>query len=157
MKWLVFSDSHGNLDYMKRAVEREKPERILHLGDVSRDAERLQAVFPAIPVEMVRGNCDGWYGEAPTEKELSFRGRKVWMCHGHEYYVKLGIGALTSEARSREAAVALFGHTHEPTCFREGAMWVMNPGTVSGFPRATYGVIEERDGEVYCRLEAVRK
>lgn len=157
MKWLVFSDSHGNLDYMKRAVEWEKPERILHLGDVSRDAERLQAMFPAIPVEMVRGNCDGWYGEAPTEKELSFRGRKVWMCHGHEYYVKLGIGALTSEARSREAAVALFGHTHEPTCFREGPLWVMNPGTVSGYPRATYGVIEERDGEVYCRLEAVRK
>lgn len=157
MKWLVFSDSHGNLDYMKRAVEQEKPERILHLGDVSRDAERLQGLFPAIPVEMVRGNCDGWYGEAPTERELSFRGRRIWMCHGHEYHVKLGVGALTSEARSKEAAVALFGHTHEPTCFREGPLWVMNPGTVSGYPRATYGVIEERDGEVYCRLEAVKK
>ncbi len=156
MKWLVFSDSHGNLDFMKRAVELERPERILHLGDVSRDGERLQGFYPTIPVEMVRGNCDGWYGEAPVEKELTFLGRKVWMAHGHEYHVKLGVGAFTSEARSREAAVALFGHTHEPTCFREGLMWVMNPGTVSGFPRATYGVIEERDGEVYCRLEAVK-
>lgn len=156
MKWLVFSDSHGNLDHMKRAVELEGPERVLHLGDMCRDAERLQAMFPAIPVEMVRGNCDGWYGDAPEERELSFRGRRVWMAHGHAYYVKLGVGTFTSEARSKEAAVALFGHTHEPTCFREGPMWVMNPGTVSGFPRATYGVIEEREGEVYCRLEVIR-
>lgn len=157
MKWLVFSDSHGKLDYMKKAVEQEKPDRILHLGDVSRDAEQLQALFPAIPLESVRGNCDGWYGDAPEEKELSFLGQKVWMCHGHEYHVKLGIGALTAEARSKEAAVVLFGHTHEPLCFREGPMWVMNPGTVSGFPRATYGVIEERDGELYCRMEAMQK
>ena len=156
MKWLVFSDSHGNLGFMQKAVERERPERILHLGDVSRDAERLQSLCPDIPVEMVRGNCDGWYGDAPEERELSFLGQKVWMAHGHEYHVKLSVGAFTSEARSREAAVALFGHTHEPVCFREGPMWVMNPGTASGFPRATYGVIEERDGEVYCRLEVIR-
>lgn len=156
MKWLVLSDSHGNLDGMKKAVEEEKPDRILHLGDVSRDAERLQAAFPTIPVEMVRGNCDGWYGEAPEERELSFRGKKVWMCHGHTYHVKLGIGMFTSEARAKDAAVALYGHTHEPTCFREGPLWIMNPGTCSGYPRATYGVIEERDGEPYCRLEKVR-
>ena len=156
MKWLVLSDSHGNLNYMQQAVEREKPDRILHLGDVSRDAERLQVLYPAIPVEMVRGNCDGWYGDAPEERELSFRGRKVWMCHGHAYHVKLGIGAIIAEARSREAAVVLFGHTHEPLCFREGPLWIMNPGTASGFPRATYGIIEERDGELYCRMETVR-
>lgn len=156
MKWLVFSDSHGNLEYMKKAVLREAPDRILHLGDVSRDAERLQGRFPTIPVEMVRGNCDGWYGDAPEEKELSFRGKKVWMLHGHAYHVKLGVGALTAAARSKEVAAALFGHTHEPVCFREGEMWVLNPGTCSGYPRATYGVIEERDGEVYCRTEAVR-
>lgn len=156
MKWVVFSDSHGKLDYMKKAVELEKPDRILHLGDVSRDAERLQESVPAIPVEMVRGNCDGWSGDAPAEKELFFQGHRVFMAHGHEYYVKLGVGTFTAEARSRGAEIALFGHTHEPTCFREGPMWVMNPGTTSGFPRATYGVMEERDGEVYCRLEVIK-
>lgn len=156
MKWLVFSDSHGRLEYMKKAVELERPDRILHLGDVSRDGERLGQMFPHIPVETVRGNCDGWSGDAPVERELSFRGRKIWMAHGHEYHVKLGVGAFTSEARSREAAVALFGHTHEPVCFREGPMWVMNPGTCSGYPRATYGVLEEREGEPYCRLEVIR-
>lgn len=36
MKVLVFSDSHGNLDNMVRAVEREGAETldtIIHLGD----------------------------------------------------------------------------------------------------------------------------
>ena len=156
MKWLVFSDSHGKLDYMKSAVELETPERILHLGDESRDGERLQGIFPHIPVEMVRGNCDGWFGDASEERELFFLGRRVWMVHGHDYHVKLGIGSFTAEARSREARIALFGHTHEPVCFMEGPMWVMNPGTVSGYPRATYGVIEDREGEPYCRLEVIR-
>lgn len=156
MKWIVFSDSHGNLDYMKKAVEQEKPDRILHLGDVSRDAERLQDRYPTIPVEMVRGNCDGSWGEAPEEKELSFLGRKLWMCHGHAYHVKLSVGFLLSEARSRGADVALFGHTHEPLCFREGPLWVLNPGTCSGYPQATCGIIEERDGELYCRTLVIR-
>lgn len=151
MKWLVFSDSHGNLDYMKKAVGQERPDRILHLGDVSRDAERLQALYPTIPVEMVRGNCDGWQGEAPEEKELSFRGQRVWMVHGHAYHVKLSIGLLTAEARKREVSAVLFGHTHEPLCFREGPLWILNPGTCAGYPRATCGVIEDRDGELYCR------
>lgn len=156
MKWLIFSDSHGKLDYMKQAVELEKPQRILHLGDMVRDAERLQKMFPDIPVEMVMGNNDLYYGGAPEERELSFLGKKVWLTHGHAYHVRLGVGALTTAARAKEAAVALFGHTHEPVCFREGPMWVVNPGTVNGYPRATYGVLEEREGEPYCRLEVIR-
>lgn len=155
MKWLVVSDSHGNLDNMKKAVEQEQPDRILHLGDMVRDAERLQEQYPAIPVEMVRGNCDMGYGDAPEERELSLGGKKIWMAHGHRWHVKLGIGAFAYEARARQVAVALFGHTHEATCFREGDMWVMNPGTASGYPRATYGIMEEQNGEISCRLEQV--
>ena len=41
MNILVLSDSHGNISNMEEAVEREKPDMILHLGDCWRDAERL--------------------------------------------------------------------------------------------------------------------
>jgi len=157
MKWLVFSDSHGNLEYMKTAAQREKPDRILHLGDVSRDAERLQAMFPAIPVEMVRGNCDGWYGDAPEEKELFFGTKRVWMLHGHTFRVKMGTSLLVSEAHVRGADVVLFGHTHQPLCDWDGGTWVMNPGTCSGFPQATYGVIEDKDGKLNCRVACLEK
>ena len=49
MKYLVLSDSHGNVDNMVRAVEREKPDGIIHLGDCWRDAEELHELFPRLP------------------------------------------------------------------------------------------------------------
>lgn len=159
MKWLVFSDSHGNLDYMKKAVEAEKPDKVLHLGDVIRDARRLQENFPEIEMEFVVGNCDGYNGDdsAPEEKELFMGEKRLMICHGHTYQVKLGIGMLTNEARIRGADVVLFGHTHEPLCYMEGKLWVLNPGTCSGMPRATYGAIELEDGKLTCRTADAKK
>lgn len=159
MKWLVFSDSHGNLDYMKKGVEQEKPDKVLHLGDVVRDARRLQECFPELEIEMVVGNCDGYSGDdsAPSEKELFMGEKRIFLCHGHTYQVKLGIGMLTQEGRARGADVVLFGHTHDPLCSLEGNMWVMNPGTCSGMPRATYGVIELENGKLNCRMVDAKK
>ena len=48
MKLLVFSDSHGNIEHMRRAVEQERPDQILHLGDVMRDAVELSVAYPNI-------------------------------------------------------------------------------------------------------------
>ncbi len=58
---------------MEEAVEREKPDMILHLGDCWRDAERLAERYPDIPMEHVPGNCD-CRPEEPAEKLLFFRG-----------------------------------------------------------------------------------
>ena len=51
MKAVVFSDSHGDTAAMREAVEREAPDQILHLGDLTGDAERLGIRFPQIPLE----------------------------------------------------------------------------------------------------------
>ncbi len=156
MKWLICSDSHGNHSLMAKAVELEKPDRILHLGDVTRDARRLQEAFPELEIVGVRGNCDPSDGETPEERELFFGLRRVWMLHGHTYWVKSGLGMLTAEARTRGVEVVVFGHTHQPVCYLEGSLWVLNPGAIGGAAAlATYGVIEERDGKVYCRTGVV--
>ena len=152
MKWLVFSDSHGNIDYMAQAVEKEKPDRVLHLGDMVRDAAKLRERFPSLLMEQVKGNCDGWSSDEPEEKEVFLGQKRVWMLHGHTYQVKYGTGMLISEARARGVDVVVFGHTHNPLCDWDG-LWVMNPGTVSGLPQATYGVIELVDGKLTCRVE----
>lgn len=138
---------------MRRAIEREQPDRVLHLGDVVRDGEKLVRDCPGLVWEQVRGNCDMGREDVPEEKELFFSGQRVWMLHGHTYHVKFGVGMLASEARARGVRVVLFGHTHRPVCYDEGDLWVMNPGTVGGRPQGTYGVIELRDGKVYCRTE----
>lgn len=47
MKYLVLSDSHGNVDNMVRAVELVKPQGIIHLGDGWRDVEGCVNFSPA--------------------------------------------------------------------------------------------------------------
>ena len=39
---LVLSDSHGNVGNMIRAVKREEPDMILHMGDCVVDADALR-------------------------------------------------------------------------------------------------------------------
>ncbi len=46
MKYLVLSDSHGNVGNMVRAVELVKPHGIIHLGDGWRDAEETAGATP---------------------------------------------------------------------------------------------------------------
>ena len=82
MNILVLSDSHGNISNMEEAVEREKPDMILHLGDCWRDAERLAERYPDIPMEHVPGNCD-CRPEEPAEKLLFLGDCRVLICHGH--------------------------------------------------------------------------
>ena len=148
MKWLVFSDSHGDVDTMARTVLREKPDRILHLGDMVRGAERLRDRFPDIPLDNVRGNCDFGCPDAPEEKEVFFRGKRLWLVHGHAWGVKMGTWMLLDEARARGVDCVLFGHTHIPLCHRDGSLWVLNPGAAG---EGTCGILEERNGELYCR------
>ncbi len=59
MKLVLFSDSHGNVANMADVVRLEHPDRVLHMGDLARDAEELARQFPDIPVTYVPGNCDG--------------------------------------------------------------------------------------------------
>lgn len=84
MNILVLSDSHGNISNMEEAVEREKPDMILHLGDCWRDAERLAERYPDIPMEHVPGNCD-CRPEEPAEKLLFLEDCRVLICHGRIY------------------------------------------------------------------------
>ena len=58
MKFIVFSDSHGDVDHMIRAVRLENPALCFFLGDGEYDLTRLQRRFPSLPVNAVRGNCD---------------------------------------------------------------------------------------------------
>lgn len=157
MKCVVLSDSHGNWEYMRQAVEREQPDQILHLGDVIRDVPKLAAVIPDIPIAQVLGNCDLYSGsDLPEERELLLEGKRIWMVHGHTWWVKSGTRLLAEEARTRGVDVVCFGHTHKSLCDRDGSLWILNPGTCQGNPSATYGVIEIEDGRVTCRVERLR-
>lgn len=155
MKLLVFSDSHGDVGSMDRAVELERPDRILHLGDVVRDAERLADHYPELPLDNVCGNCDGWC-DVPDERLLRVGTRTVLMTHGHGYRVKSGPELAVAAARAAGADVLLFGHTHRPLCDRQGALWIVNPGTIRGPLQRTYGVITLEGDRLDCRIGSLK-
>lgn len=152
MKLLVFSDSHGITKYMKEAIETEKPDYVIHLGDHTRDADAIRLQYPELPLVSVRGNCD-FDASVPDQLLLEWDGVRVLMAHGHRYSVKSGLLRLALGAREAQADMALFGHTHLAYCAQEGGCWLFNPGTCGLVGRGpTYGVIEIRKGVPTCSI-----
>ena len=148
MKILVFSDSHRCRWEMLEAIEREKPDTVIHLGDLQSDAEEIGYACPMLPLISVPGNCDGWTRD-PLEKCIDFDGVRVLLSHGHIWGVKGGYERAIQAARQAEARVLLFGHTHRRECMEREGLWLLNPGAA----RSGYGVLEIRDGRVACRVE----
>lgn len=134
MKILVLSDSHSSLRFMRKCVERMKPDAIVHLGDYYDDGQALAELFPHIPVHQVVGNCDA--GRAPLHaREMlcyPIGGVMMYMCHGHREDVKRqGTDVLALRARQLGASIALYGHTHIVDCRQEDGLWIFNPGAAS--------------------------
>lgn len=155
MKILILSDSHGDTAAMRRAVEREQPERVFHLGDVSRDAQRLCMTFPGLLLDGVVGNCDSWGGgEGPDELLTTVAGVQFFLTHGHRYRVKMGTALLLRAAQEAGAEVACFGHTHQAVCKRVSGLWLVNPGSIGGVGApATYAVAEAENGAVEISIK----
>lgn len=148
MKVLVFSDSHRSLGGMYEAIETHKPDQVFHLGDLLSDAEEVSYLYPHLPICTVPGNCDGWTSD-PLKKQITLDGVRILLSHGHVWHVKTGYSTAIAEARSIQADVLLFGHTHHPYCEQlEDGLWVLNPGA----SRSSYGILDIHRGQVHCQL-----
>ena len=82
MKILVLSDSHGCMEYMRRAVQKEQPDLICHLGDCALDAMQLRQEYFQIPFLSVPGNCDFPDSETPLVRITQEAGVKLFACGG---------------------------------------------------------------------------
>lgn len=155
MKILIVSDSHGDTAALRQAINRENPDRVFHLGDVNRDAQRCAAAFPKLPMDAVLGNCDAYGGaEGPEELLTTAGGVKFFLTHGHRYHVKMGTALLIREGLNAGADVICFGHTHRAVCKKDSGVWLVNPGTAGGAGApATYAVAEAENGEVSVEIK----
>lgn len=152
MKIIVFSDSHRDLEGMRKVLRREKPDYVFHLGDHDTDAELVAQEFPTLPIAMVRGNCDGW-SETSKSLTLALGGLRFFLCHGHLYGVKSSYLRVTYAALEQKADVLLFGHTHEAyyACTDAGGgrqLHVLNPGSCGYGWRPSYGKIILEAGSI---------
>lgn len=155
MKILVLSDSHGTMQYMCDAVEKEQPDCIIHLGDHAKDAEELSVYYPKIPVSIVRGNCDR-FSNQPETRFAVYDGVKIFSCHGHTYGVKGGLLRAVYAAREADADILLYGHTHIPLRDESDGLMILNPGTCgnnNSFGKPSYGIIETGRGKTAVKYD----
>lgn len=133
MKILIVSDTHGRHGNLDEVLEREgNIDVLLHLGDIEDGEHYIEAVADC-PVYLLSGNND-YFSHLPGEKEIKIGKYRVFMTHGHGYYVSVNTKRLREEASRRGVDIVLFGHTHKPYMDVEGDLKMINPGSLS-YPR----------------------
>jgi len=152
MKVGVFSDSHGNLIALKKALDQMGAvDVIIHLGDYVEDALYLRTLTN-IPIHILKGNMDQFTEAGSPYLFTTIGGFKFFATHGHQYGVKNNLDQLYHAAREKNAEVIVFGHTHEAFMQDDGQILIMNPGSI-GAPRRgdpeSYGLITTyEDGDI---------
>lgn len=145
MKVLIVSDTHKSHRNLEKVIERtEGIDLFIHLGDTEGGEDYITALLDC-PVHIVRGNND-FFSELPGEEQFEIMGKKIFITHGHYYYVSMSEGKIQKAAKERGADIVMFGHTHRPFYAEESGLITLNPGSIA-YPRqpgrkATYMIME---------------
>ena len=143
----VISDSHNH----RRSVNAvkgyiQKADIIIFLGDGEEDIAEITKDFTG-EFYAIKGNCD-IKGVYPDEMIIELASKKIFICHGHKYGVKMSYNGLYYKAKEVGADIALFGHTHVAMIEEYNDVILMNPGSIFmgyGQYRKSLGYIEILD------------
>ena len=128
---------------------------LIHCGDTE-GGENSIIEMAGCRCEIVAGNND-FFSNLPAERDFNIGKYKVWLLHGHNFYVSMGPEHLIEEAKSREVNIVMYGHTHRPSVERVEGLYVVNPGSVS-YPRQegrrpSYIIMDiDREGEAHFTI-----
>ena len=117
MRIAVISDTHDRMpDSLPRRLRAV--DEIWHLGDVSSARTLVALEELAVPLHVVRGNCD-WGNLWPESLLLERGGHRFFLVHIPPWRVPKGVTAV------------LHGHTHVPRDETDphGVRW-LNPGCI---------------------------
>lgn len=156
MRVLIISDTHRRNENLFQVLEKiGKPDMLIHCGDVE-GSEYTISECAGCQVEMVAGNND-FFSDLPREKEFYIGDYRVWLTHGHMYYVSVENEMIKQEAAARGADIVMYGHTHKPVIDDQGDVIAINPGSLS-YPRQegrkpSYILMEmDQEGELSFHL-----
>ena len=163
MKILVFSDSHGSVSAMEKAISdnlsADVIDRIFFLGDGIRDFNKIKELYPNLSFDSVLGNCDGFLPSALFSeyvKIVKCCGITFMLTHGHMFNMKLTYESAVDYAAVNGVDIVLFGHTHraedtnEISSFESKKIRLINPGGIGNTYRASYAVLNIINGNVIC-------
>jgi putative phosphoesterase len=147
MKFLIASDIHGSAyycDLLLKAINTEKADRVLILGDILYHGPRNDLPKDYAPkkvIEMlnplkdkllcVRGNCDTEVDQMVLEfpimadySVIPLGDRLIYATHGHVFNEN-------NLPPMAQGDILLNGHTHISKCVEHSDFIYMNPGSVS--------------------------
>ena len=146
MKYLIASDIHGSAyycDLLIKAIESEKADKVLLLGDILYHGPRNdlpKGYAPKKVIEMlnplkekiicVRGNCDAEVDQMVLDFPIMSDYKTVenlYLSHGHIYNPD-------NIPPMKQGDILINGHTHVPKCQEKNGFFFMNCGSVS-FPK----------------------
>ena len=141
MKILVLSDVHGRGMVAEKIIAKHPDAlHVFFLGDGLSDMEDIQYFFPERTFHMVSGNCD--HGSMLRSTDfVTLCGVKILFTHGHPFSVKWSLERLKERARAENAALTLYGHTHQPKSEYDDGFYFVNPGAV-GSCNPSYALID---------------
>lgn len=159
MRILIVSDTHRRNENYLKVVKKAGPfDMVVHCGDVE-GSEYTISEAAGCPVMMVQGNND-FFSDLPREREFMIGRYKVWLTHGHHYYIAMNTETIKQEAREREVDIVMCGHTHKPVIDIGKDVTLINPGSIS-YPRQenrrpSYVLMEiDAEGEAHYTLNFV--
>ena len=156
MKILIVSDTHRHNDNYYKVLKKVGPvDMVVHCGDTE-GAEAKLCEAAGCPVEMVQGNND-FFSPMPREREFTVGKYKVWVTHGHNYYVYMNYETIKQEAKARDIDIVMCGHTHKPVIDISKDLVLINPGSLSyprqGNRKPSYVLMElDSEGEAHFTL-----
>lgn len=141
----VISDSHDNLDRLRRSVDIINSKDVVHtfhLGDVcSPFAANILNELKS-PYTGVFGNNDGeWIGINRITKNRFFKPPYFTTIEGYSF-VLFHEGDI-AEYIDEKVDFVLYGHSHNATVKQKGRQLIINPGTLSGYVsgRSTFALV----------------
>ena len=156
MKILIVSDSHGRDKYLFQTLRRVSPiDLMVHLGDYGGTEEYIKSIANC-PVEMISGNNDLFKG-CPKEKVIIIGDYTLYLTHGHKYGVYYNTLKIKEAAKTRQADIVMFGHTHVPMIDLKDDIWAINPGSIAlprqGNRMPSYIIMDiDREGKAHFTL-----
>lgn len=161
MRILIISDTHRRDENFRKIINRLGTlDMVIHLGDVE-GSEDIIKEAAGCRVEMVAGNND-FFSELPTEKTFCIGKYRVWITHGHRYYIGMGNEMIKQEAVAQGMDIVMYGHTHRPVIDISSKVIAINPGSLS-YPRQenkkpSYIIMElDSKGDAHFALNYVEK
>ena len=159
MKILVLSDSHGNLDGVKTALEKfgSNADYVVHCGDGTRgEARWLRDNCTRAKVVCARGNCD-FFDDLNDTEYFEACGKKIMVTHGHLYNVKFGLMKLCYKAEEEGCDIVFYGHTHCAMDETIDGVRIINPGSCGRYEPVCAVVEIDGKGNVLVNHLRIKK